>query len=110
MDEYRRRLNRTEIKLCALLTALLFGGLIVLPHTGQVIWIVIIAAAYIRVTLVIVRREELLEEQSPAHEASQRSAWLDAGARCIESAPKGTQAVCHDPYSGRQPTEIARRE
>ena len=110
MDEYRRRLNRTEIKLCALLTALLFGGLIVLPHTGQVIWTVIIAAAYFRVTLVIARREELLEEQCPAHEGSQRSAWRDAGARRIGSEPKETQAVCHDPHSGRQSTEIARRE
>jgi|SRR5689334_5216573 hypothetical protein len=110
MDDYRRRLNRTEIKLCALLTALLFGGLIVLPHTGQVVWTVIIAAAYIRVTLVIARREELLEEQSRAHEGSQSSAWRDAGASCIVSDPKGTQAVCHDPYSGRQSTEIARRE
>jgi hypothetical protein len=106
MDEYRRRLNRTEIKLCALLTTLLFGGLTVLPHTGQVIWTVIIAAAYIRVTLVITRREELLEEQSPAHEAN---AWLDAGARRIESDPKGTKAVGHDPHSGRQSTAIARR-
>jgi len=106
MDEYRRRLNRTEIKLCALLTALLFGGLIVLPHTGQVIWTVIIAAAYFRVTLVIARREELLEEQCPAHEGSQRSAWRDAGARRIESDPKGAQALCDGTHSGRQSAKI----
>jgi hypothetical protein len=110
VDEYRRRLNRTEIKLYALLTALLFVGLVVLPHAGQVIWTVIIAAAYLRVTLVIARREKLLEEKNPAHEGSDLSAWLDAGARRVESGSKGTRAVRHDPRSGRQSTEIARRE
>ena len=53
MDEYRRRLDRTQIKLCALLTALLFIGLLILPRIGQDICIAIIAAVYIRVTLVI---------------------------------------------------------
>jgi putative tryptophan/tyrosine transport system substrate-binding protein len=61
MNEYRRRLERTQITLCVLLILLLFFGLLILPRIGQVVWIAIIAAIYIRVTLVIARREELLE-------------------------------------------------
>ena len=110
MDEYRRRLDRTQIKLCVLLTALLFIGLLILPRIGQAIWIAIIAAVYVRVTLVIARREELLEEQSAAHEGNRRSAWLNARARRFVSDTKGTRAVRHDPHSGRRSTEIARRE
>ena len=110
MDEYRHRLDRTQIKLYALLTALLFIGLLILLRIGQAIWIAIIAAVYIRVTLVIARREELLEEQSPAHEGNQRSAWFSARARRIVSDTKGTRAVRHDPHSGRRSTEIALRE
>ena len=110
MDEYRRRLDRTQIKLCALLTALLFIGLLILPRIGQAIWIAIVAAVYIRVTLVIARREELLEEQSPAHEGNQRTAWFNARARRTVSDTKGTRAVRHDPHSGRRSTEIALRE
>jgi hypothetical protein len=66
MNEYRRRLERTQITLCVLLILLLFFGLLILPRIGQVVWIAIIAAIYVRVTLVIARREELLEEQSVA--------------------------------------------
>ena len=61
MNEYRRRLERTQIKFCVLLILLLFTGLLILPRIGQVVWIAIITAIYIRVTLVIARREELLD-------------------------------------------------
>jgi hypothetical protein len=56
MNEYRRRLERTQIKFCVLLILLPFTGLLILPRIGQVVWIAIIAAIYIRVTLVIARR------------------------------------------------------
>ena len=72
MNGYRRRLERTQIKFCVLLILLLFTGLLILPRIGQVVWIAIIAAIYIRVTLVIARREELLEEQSAARQDNQR--------------------------------------
>jgi hypothetical protein len=81
MNEYRRR-QRTQIKFCVLLILLLFIGLLILPRIGQVVWIAIIAAIYIRVTLVIARREELLEEQSATHDARAR--------RIFTSDPKGT--------------------
>jgi hypothetical protein len=74
MNEYRRRLERTQIKFCVLLILLLFTGLLILPRIGQVVWIAIIAAIYIRVTLIIARREELLEEQSAARQDNQRLA------------------------------------
>ena len=54
---------------------------------------VIIAIAYIRVTLVVARREELLEEQNPAPESNQRSAWLDLGVRRVVSNTKATRVV-----------------
>jgi hypothetical protein len=82
MNEYRRRLERTQIKFCVLLILLLFTGLLILPRIGQFVWIAIIAAIYIRVTLVIARREELLEEQSATHDARAR--------RIFTSDPKGT--------------------
>jgi hypothetical protein len=72
MNEYRRRLERTQIKFCVLLILLLFAGLLILPRIGQVVWIAIITAIYIRVTLVIARREELLEEQNAARQDNQR--------------------------------------
>jgi hypothetical protein len=72
MNEYRRRLERTQIKFCVLLILLIFIGLLMLPRFGQVVWIAIIAAMYIRVTLVIARREGLLEEQGAAREDNPR--------------------------------------
>jgi hypothetical protein len=75
MNEYRRRLERTQIKFCFLLILLLFIGLLILPHIGQIVWIAIIAAIYIRVALVIARREELLEEQGAAREDNPRLHW-----------------------------------
>jgi hypothetical protein len=89
MDEYRRRLDRTQIKLCALLTALLFIGLLILPRIGQAIWIAIIAAVYIRVTLVIARREELLEEQSPRTKVTNALLGLMHGRAASCRIPKG---------------------
>jgi Putative HNHc nuclease len=49
MEEYRRRLERTQLKIYAALLVLLFGGLLMLPRIGQLIWIVVIMAIYIRV-------------------------------------------------------------
>lgn len=77
MDEYRGRLERTEIKICVILILSLFAGVLILPWIGQVIWIAIIFAIYILVTLVIARREELLEKLSPMRESNERSAWYD---------------------------------
>ena len=48
MEEYRRRLERTQLKIYAALLVLLFGGLLILPWIGQVIWIAFIMAIYIR--------------------------------------------------------------
>jgi hypothetical protein len=65
MEQYRRRLEHTQIKICVLLLVLLFGGLLTLPWIGQVIWIAVIMAIYIRVIFVITRKEDLLEELRP---------------------------------------------
>ena len=65
MNEYRRRLERTQITLCVLLILLLFFGLLILPRIGQVVWIAIITAIYVRVTLVIARREEYSRSKAP---------------------------------------------
>ena len=42
MNEYRRRLERTQITLCVLLILLLFFGLLILPRIGQVVWICLV--------------------------------------------------------------------
>ena len=83
MDQYRRQLERIEIKICAILFALLFGGLLVLPRIGEYIWIAIIMAIYIRVIPVIWRREEQLDKLKPTSETAQPSAWHDAAERHI---------------------------
>jgi hypothetical protein len=41
---------------------------LILPRIGQIIWIAIIAAVYVRLTLVIAKREELLEKLQPSVE------------------------------------------
>jgi hypothetical protein len=51
MEQYQHRLERTQIKIYVLLIVLLF-----LPWIGQVIWIAVIMAIYIRPTLVIASR------------------------------------------------------
>ncbi len=97
MDEYRRQLERTEIKICVILLVLLFGGVSILPWIGQVIWIAVIAAIYIRLTLVIARREELVEKHSPT-QRNERSTWFHARKRRILiSDTKGTRALSVDP-------------
>ena len=50
---YRRRLGRTQY---AALLALLFGSILILPRIGQLIWIAVVMAVYIRLTLIIARR------------------------------------------------------
>jgi hypothetical protein len=71
MEEYRRRLERTQLKIYAALLVLLFGGLLVLPRIGQVIWIAFIMAIYIRLTHVITRKEELLEDSTQSVKPNQ---------------------------------------
>ena len=80
---------------------LLFGGVAILPRIGQVIWLAVIAAVYIRTTLVIARREELLEKLNPTCESNERSAWYDARERrVVISDTEGTLVLevdsnCH---------------
>jgi hypothetical protein len=54
------RLERTDVVLCLGLLIALFAGMLALPYWGQVAWIILISAAYIRLTIVIIRRERLL--------------------------------------------------
>ena len=70
MEQYRRRLERTQIKICVLLLVLLFGGLLTLPWIGQVIWIGIIMTIYLRLIFVIARKEQLLEELDPRRDTT----------------------------------------
>jgi hypothetical protein len=83
MEEYRRRLERTQLKIYAALLVLLFGGLLILPWIGQVIWIAFIMAIYIRLILVITRKEELLEELDPRRETTKCSEWSEPGQRRV---------------------------
>jgi hypothetical protein len=83
MEQYRRRLERTQIKICVLLLVLLFGGLLTLPWIGQVIWIAIIMAIHIRLIFVIARKEELLEELDPRGKTIKSSAWYDSRRRHV---------------------------
>jgi hypothetical protein len=77
MNEYRRRLERTQIKFCVLLILLPFTGLLILPRIGQVVWIAIIAAIYIRVTLVIARRPRAkITNGSNRHDARARRIFI----------------------------------
>jgi hypothetical protein len=63
MEQYRHRLEHTQIKICV-------GGLLTLPWIGQVIWIAIIMAIYIRLIFVIAR-------------TIRRSAWYDSCQRRV---------------------------
>jgi hypothetical protein len=47
----------------------------VLPRVGQIIWITVIMAIYVRVMHVIVRRQELLDRSHHKDETNVRSAW-----------------------------------
>jgi hypothetical protein len=110
MEQYWRRLERTEIKICILLSVLLFGGLLTLPWIGQVIWIVVIMAIYIRVILVIARKHELLEELQPRREDDERTTWYDASERRIFLSVEGTWASGIDAHPGPvQPANPCRR-
>jgi hypothetical protein len=110
MEEYRRRLERIQIKICVVLILLLFGGLLILPRIGQVIWIVIIAAVYIRLTLVIAKREELLEKLDPPGENNEGPVMYHARERrIITSDSRGTWIVGVDPKNDREDTEIIRQ-
>jgi hypothetical protein len=55
------RLERTQTWLAAGITILLFIGLLVLPYWGQVVWVALMGAAWLRVVYVIMKREKLLE-------------------------------------------------
>jgi hypothetical protein len=110
MEECRRRLERIQINICVVLTLALFGGLLILPRIGQIIWIAIIAAVYIRLTLVIAKREELLEKLHPPGENNERSVMYDARElRIIISDPKGSWILGVDPKNDREGTEIIRQ-
>jgi predicted lysophospholipase L1 biosynthesis ABC-type transport system permease subunit len=82
MEEHRRRLERTQLKIYAALLVLLFGGLLILPWISQVIWIAFIMAIYIRLIVVITRKEELLEKLDPRRE-TKRAAWYEVRERRI---------------------------
>ena len=110
MEEYRRRLERTQIKICVLQLVLLFGGLLLLPRIGQIIWIAAIMAIYIRVTHVIARREELIEALHPTCETNERAAWYDARERRIViSNSNGTWILDVDSNCDRKTTETKRQ-
>ena len=110
MEDYRRRLERTQTKVCVLLLVLLFSGMPILPWIGQVIWLVVIAAVHIRVTLVIAKREELLERLNPTRECNKRSAWYDErDRRIVISDSDGTWVLGADPNCDREKTEITRQ-
>jgi hypothetical protein len=93
MEHYRRRLERTQIKICVLLLVLLFGGLLILPPIGQVIWIAIIMAIYLRLIFVIARKEELLEEIDPTRERTRCSAWHESRQHCVGISGSDTNRV-----------------
>jgi hypothetical protein len=64
-------------------SVLLFGGLLTLPWIGQVMWIALIMAIYIRVILVIARKKEHLERLDPRRETGRRFACYDSRMRHI---------------------------
>jgi hypothetical protein len=110
MEEYRRRLERIQINICVVLTLALFGGLLILPRIGQIIWIAIIAAVYVRLTLVIAKREELLEKLQPSVENNERSVMYDTRERRINiSYSKESWILGVDPKNDREATEIVRQ-
>jgi hypothetical protein len=109
MEEHRRRLERTQLKIYAALLVLLFGGLLILPWIGQVIWIVFIMAIYIRLTHVITRKEELLEELYPRRE-TKRAAWYEVRERrlAIRRYSDGTWPLGVDSNCDCKTTETRR--
>jgi hypothetical protein len=105
VEEYGRRLERIQINICVALILLLFSGLLILPRIGLLIWVAIVAAFYIRLTLVIAKREELLEKPNPSHDSNQRSAWSDARERrIVVPDSRGASVLPVDPIA----TEVIR--
>ena len=81
-----------------------------LPRVGQIIWITVLMAIYVRVTFVISRREELLEELHPTRETNERSAWYRARERrVVISDTEGTLVLEVDSNCDRKTTETSRR-
>ncbi len=110
MEEYRRRLERSQIKICVLLLVLLFGGLLALPRIGQIIWITVIMAIYIRVNHVIARREELIEALHPTRETNEGAAWYEARERrVVISDTERTLVLEVDSNCDRKTTENRRQ-
>jgi hypothetical protein len=111
MEETWRRLERTQLKIYAALLVLLFGGLLILPWIGQVIWIVFIMAIYIRLTHVITRKEELLEELHPRREPTKCSAWSELGQRRVGISGSWALRVDANPRNriGIKPTPFEKK-
>jgi hypothetical protein len=83
MEEYRRRLERTQIKIwpssaCSPLRWALGASACRTDHL-----VTVIMAIHIRVTHVIARREDLLERGRLKHETHGRTAWYDPRERRI---------------------------
>jgi hypothetical protein len=94
----RRHGGGMRVSIPQLQPVLLFGGILILPRISQVIWIVIVMAIYVRVTLIITRKEELLEEFCPTRETNQRAAWYDTREhRIVTSDSDVTRVVDVDP-------------
>jgi hypothetical protein len=109
MEENRRRLERTQLKIYAALLVLLFGGLLILPWIGQVIWIAFIMAIYIRLIVVITRKEELLEKLHPRRK-TKRTAWYEVRERrsAITDYSDGAWPLGVDSNCDRKPIETRR--
>jgi hypothetical protein len=61
-DFHLIRLEKTQIWLAAGLTIALFAGLLILPYWGQVVWVALMGAAWLRVVTVIMRKEKLVND------------------------------------------------
>jgi hypothetical protein len=61
-DFHLMRLEKTQTWLAAGLTIALFAGLPILPYWGQVVWVALMGAAWLRVVIVIMRKEKLVND------------------------------------------------
>jgi hypothetical protein len=61
-DFHLIRLEKTQIWLAAGLRIALFAGLLILPYWGQVVWVALMGAAWLRVVTVIMRKEKLVND------------------------------------------------
>ena len=64
-DFHLMRLEKTQTWLAAGLTIALFAGLLILPYWGQVVWVALMGAAWLRVVIVIMRKEKLVRARHP---------------------------------------------